>query len=259
MLFNKIKELKKSRPSAVKQYVLPPSAPFVEQYREILENATHLLIGGTTGSGKSVLLNGLLHTALALYAPGDVSFVLIDPKIVELSPYKNLPHTLRYETEPEEVVTLLRQVYGMMMDRYAKMEQTGDKKYKGTKVIIVIDELADLLMSDCGKAVKSELVKILQKGRAANIMCIMATQSPARKVLSAELVLNVPNRIALYCGNAIESKQIIGEKGAEDLPWHGSCLYKHPGKNGLERLDNIPVFCDDELKDRIAWWTRQAA
>lgn len=242
-----------------RSYLLPPSAAYVEKYADILENATHLLIGGTTGSGKSVILNGLLHTALALYGPGDMSFILIDPKIVELSAYKRLPHTLRYETEPEEVLALLRQIYGFMMDRYAEMDKTGAKKYNGTKVVIVIDELADLLMSAYGKAIKAELVKILQKGRAANIMVIMATQSPSRKVLSAELVLNVPNRIALYCDNAIESKQVIGCKGAENLPWHGSCLYKYPGKGEPERLDGVPLFTDEEITERIRWWTKQAA
>ena len=112
-------------------------------------------------------------------------------------------------------------------------------------------------MSAYGKAIKAEMVKILQKGRAASIMVIMATQSPSRRVLSAELVLNVPNRIALYCDNAIESKQIIGVKGAESLPWHGSCLYKFPGPDGLERMNNIPVIPEEDLKERIAWWTRQ--
>ena len=259
MLLNAIKKVIGCTPKMPKQYLLPPSAPYVERYRDILENATHLLIGGTTGSGKSVILNGLLHTALALYGPGDMSFVLIDPKIVELSAYKRLPHTLRYETEPEEILALLRQIYGFMMDRYEQMDRTGEKKYHGTKIVIVIDELADLLMSEYGRDIKKELVKILQKGRAASIMVIMATQSPSRKILSAELVLNVPNRIALYCDNAIESKQIIGTKGAEDLPWHGSCLYKYPGKGEAERLDGVPVFSDHELNDRISWWTRQAA
>lgn len=260
MLFNRIKSVFKETP--VKRdnvYQLPPSASYVERYREILENATHLLIAGTTGSGKSVILNGLLHTALALYGPGDMSFCLIDPKIVELSAYKNVPHVLRYETEPEEVLSLLRQIYGFMMDRYEQMDRTGDKKYRGTKIVVVIDELADLFMSPCGKEIKAELVKLLQKGRAANIMVIMATQSPARRILSAELVLNTPNRIALYCDNAIESKQILGVKGAEELGYRdGSCLYKVPGK-GIERINNIPVFSDHELNSRIAWWTRQAA
>ena len=87
----------------------------------------------------------------------------------------------------------------------------------------------------------------------------MATQSPARRILSAELVLNCPNRIALYCDNAIESKQILGVKGAEELGYRdGSCLYKEPGK-GIERINNIPVFPDSELYNRIKWWTRQAA
>ena len=260
MLFNRIKSVFKETPvKQTKMYQLPPSAAYVERYQDILENATHLLIAGTTGSGKSVILNGLLHTALALYGPGEMSFILIDPKIVELSAYKRLPHTLRYETEPEEVLALLRQIYGFMMDRYEEMDKTGEKKYSGTRIVIVIDELADLLMSSCGRDIKAELVKILQKGRAAAITVIMATQSPSRKILSAELVLNIPNRIALYCDNAIESKQIIGVKGAEELPWHGSILYKHPGKDGLERFDGVPVFTDHELKDRINWWTRQTA
>lgn len=259
MLFGKIKEKYNKPVKTVKQYVLPPSAPYVERYADILENATHLLIGGTTGSGKSVLLNGLMHTALALYGPGDMSFILIDPKIVELSPYKRLPHVLRYESDPQEILSLLRQVYGFMMDRYEQMERTGDKKYKGTKIVIVIDELADLLMSEYGRDIKKELVKLLQKGRAASIMLILATQSPSRKILSAELVLNIPNRIALYCDNAIESKQILGVKGAEELGYRdGSCLYKEPGKP-VERLENIPVFADAELNNRIAFWTRQAA
>lgn len=269
MLFNTIKKMaaycadyqKQTAPvkQANKVYQLPASATYVEKYREILENATHLLIGGTTGSGKSVLLNGLMHTALALYGPGEMSFCLIDPKIVELSPYKNVPHVLRYETEPAEVLALLRQVYGFMMDRYEEMNRTGDRKYNGTKIVIVIDELADLLMSEYGRDIKKELVKLLQKGRAASIMVIMATQSPSRKILSAELILNCPNRLALYCDNAIESKQIIGEKGAEDLGYRdGSCLYKEPGK-AVERFEKIPVFSDSELNARIAFWAKQAA
>lgn len=242
-----------------RQYLLPLSAAYIPKYKDMLENATHLLIGGTTGSGKSVILNGLLHTALALYGPGDMSFILIDPKIVELSAYKKLPHTLRYETDPAEVLALLRQVYGFMMDRYEQMDRTGERKYNGTKLVIVVDELADLLMSSKGKEIKAELVKLLQKGRAANIMLILATQSPSRKILSAELVLNIPNRLALYCDNAIESKQIIGEKGAEELGYRdGTCLYKEPGKH-VEKLSGVPVIPEQDLNERIAWWTRQAA
>lgn len=267
MLFNTIKKMaayckEYSQTAPVvrsRHYLLPPSAAYIPKYKDMLENATHLLIGGTTGSGKSVILNGLLHTALALYGPGDMSFILIDPKIVELSTYKKLPHTLRYETDPAEVLALLRQVYGFMMDRYEQMDRTGERKYNGTKIVIVIDELADLLMSSHGKAIKAELVKLLQKGRAANIMLILATQSPSRKILSAELVLNIPNRLALYCDNAIESKQIIGEKGAEKLGYRdGTCLYKEPGKH-VEKLSGVPVIPENDLTERVAWWTRQAA
>lgn len=241
-------------------YLLPPSARYVEKYQEVLENATHLLIGGTTGSGKSVILNGLLHTALALYGPGDMSFILIDPKIVELSPYKNLPHTLRYETGPEDILDVLRQVYDVMMIRYEEMDRKGLRKYDGTKIVIVVDELADLLFSAHGKAIKAELIKLLAKGRAANIMLILATQSPSRRTLSADLLLNIPNRIALYCDSAIESKQIIGIKGAEELGYRdGTALYKKPGQAEAEKWTSVPVFSDDELYERIKWWTRQAA
>lgn len=242
-----------------RQYLLPPSAAYIPRYKDMLENATHLLIGGTTGSGKSVILNGLLHTALALYGPGDMSFILIDPKLVELSSYEKLPHTLRYETEPGEVLALLRKIYGFMMDRYAEMKKNGEKKYNGTKLVVVIDELSDLFMSNKGREIKAELIKLLQKGRAANIMLILATQSPSRKTLSAELVLNIPNRLALYCDNAIESKQIIGEKGAEELGYRdGTCLYKEPGKH-VEKLSGVPVIPEHDLTERIAWWTKQAA
>ena len=247
MLFNTIKKMAaycKEYPQTVpavrsRQYLLPPSAAYIPRYKDMLENATHLLIGGTTGSGKSVILNGLLHTALALYGPGDMSFILIDPKLVELSAYEKLPHTLRYETDPAEVLTLLRQVYDFMMDRYAEMRKIGDKKYNGTKLVVVIDELSDLLMSKKGREIKEELIKLLQKGRAANIMLILATQSPSRKILSAELVLNIPNRLALYCDNAIESKQIIGEKGAEELGYRTAHAFI---KNRESMLKNCPAF-----------------
>ena len=270
MLFNRYKAMQaaNNRPiiggtsavAPVKTYRLPSSASYVEKYAEILKTATHLLIGGTTGSGKSVVLNGLMHTALALYAPSQMAFVLIDPKIVELSAYKNLPHTARYESDPEEVLTLLRRLYAVMMERYEEMNKTGDKLYKGQRIVVVIDELADLLMSEYGKAIKAELVKLLQKGRAAAITIIMATQSPSRRVLSAELVLNVPNRFALFCQNAIESKQIIGCKGAETLGWRdGSALYMAPGMREPEYLTGVPVIPEDELKARIRFWMAQAA
>ena len=239
-----------------KTYLLPPSAAYCPWYKDIIENATHLLIAGETGSGKSVVLNGIIHTALALYGPGDVSFCMIDPKIVELSPYKNLPHTVRYETEPEKVLALLQDIYAFMMKRYEEMDAKHIRKYQGAKLVVVIDELADLLLSPSGNAIKKEIVRLLQKGRAANIMMICATQAPSREILSPSLVLNMTNRIALHCANAIESRQIINEKGAENLPAHGSALYKAPN-TPVTRINGIPFWSDEELNKRIEWWTRQ--
>ena len=128
-----VPSVRPSAPSAKKEYVLPKSAAYTPWYKDILENATHLLIAGETGSGKSVVLNGILHTALALYAPGEMSFCLIDPKMVELSPYEDLPHTVRYETEPEDVLALLRDVYDFMMKRYEEMGSAGLEDRRGRR------------------------------------------------------------------------------------------------------------------------------
>ena len=245
-----------SAPSAPKNWVLPSSvvSPW---YKDILENATHLMVAGATGSGKSVVLNGLLHTALALYTPEDLGLVLIDPKEIELVSYSNLPHTMEFETEPEDILALLDKLYEIMTERYAEMKEKRVKKYTGKKILVVVDELADLLYNKkYGAEIKMALTRLLAKARAANITIICATQAPNRTTLSADLVLNITNRIALNCDTAIESKQIVGVKGAESLPWHGSCLYKAPGQ-GVKRIDGIPFYSDDELNERIDFWEDQ--
>lgn len=246
-----------SAPSVKKEYVLPKSAAYTPWYKDILENATHLMVAGASGSGKSVVLNGILHTALALYAPGEMSFCLIDPKEIELYPYKDLPHTVRFETEPEQILALLDDIYAFMMKRYAEMKEQGVKKYNGSKLLVVVDELSDLVYDrKYGKDIKMALTRLLAKARAANIVIICATQAPNRKTLSADMVLNITNRIALRCDTNIESKQVVGVVGAEDLPRYGSCLYKEPGEK-VRRIDGIPFFTDEELKERINYWLEQ--
>ena len=246
----------KIAPSAPKNWVLPSSvvSPW---YKDILENATHLMVAGATGSGKSVVLNGILHTALALYTPEDLGLVLIDPKEIELIGYSNLPHTMEFETEPEDILALLNNLYEIMTERYTEMKEKRIKKYTGKKILVVVDELADLLYNKkYGAEIKMSLTRLLAKARAANITIICATQAPNRTTLSADLVLNITNRIALNCKSAIESKQIVGVKGAESLPWHGSCLYDAPGQ-GVKRIDGIPFYSDDELNERIDFWEDQ--
>ena len=194
-------------------------------YADILRQS-HTLIAGQTGSGKSVMLNGILTTACK---QGNNGLILVDPKRVELRDYKHLPNTLAYANTPAETVTALNKAIGIMESRYKQMEREGKKQYEGDPVLVVIDELADLLISTECKTIKRQLQTLTALGRAALVKCIVATQQPSRRMLPAELTLNFPSRVALHCQTAIESRQVINEKGAEELPMYGQCLYLRPG------------------------------
>ena len=231
------------------------SAEIDEQLIDMFDS-THLLIGGETKSGKSTLLNAIMLSAIAKYTPAEVMFCLVDPKRVELSQYKNIPHTISFVKEATDVPHLLNYVCRYMENEYDRMESIGIRKSDRPHIYIVIDEIADLMVSSCSKEIQVGLQKILQKGRAANIHIIACTQSPSRKTLPAELVLNFTNRVALHCASAIESRQILNEKGAENIPELGMCLYKAPMK-GIRLLSGIPCFTDEEIKSRVAFWEAQ--
>ena len=233
----------------------PQNAKCVKRYIDMMDSP-HLLIAGQTGSGKSTLLNGILYSALAMKCPAEAMFVLIDVKHVELSPYKKLPHVWKFVTEADDVPSVLHTINRYMDSEYTAMEQAGIRKSTSTHIYIVIDELADLLMSAHSRDIKYEMQRILQKGRAANIHIIACTQSPSRKTLPAELVINFTNRIALPCVSAIESRQIINKAGAEKLKGYGTALYMSPMKE-IETLTGIPVFTDAEIKERIDFWVNQ--
>lgn len=232
-----------------------PSAVYVEQYKEMLE-APHLLIAGTSGSGKSTVLNGILMTAMALYAPCDAQFILIDPKIVELAQYKKLPHVLDFVTESKDVPDVLERVNDYMNEEYMRMERKGIRQSNGTHLYLFIDELADLMISDEKRTIQRLLQRILAKGRASNIHVIACTQAPNRKVIPAELVLNFTNRVALRCLNSIESRQIINQSGAEKLIGYGKAFYLSP-KNGITELNGIPFYSDGEIDEMVSFWVGQ--
>ena len=240
-------------PSAPKNWVLPSSAPNMD-YAGMLKS-THLLIAGTTGSGKSVVLNGIMHTALTLLSPDDAEFILVDPKIVELSPYKNLPHVREYLTEDEEVADMLESVYDEMMERYKDMDDKGIRKYDGKDLYIIIDELADLMTKGYAKRIKTGLQLLLQKARAARIHVIAATQAPNRKIIPAEVILNFTDRIALRCLSSIESRQILTVSGAEKIKGYGKAMYLSPSA-GITWI-NIPFYSDEDLEQIIDFWEDQ--
>ena len=188
-----------------------------------LVSAPHVLIAGATGSGKSTMIHGIINEILK--QGGSVG--LIDPKRVELSPYKNIAKF--YAVEIDSIKRWLDGVIQTMEDRYAYMEKNGLRdKCPYQHLFVIIDELADLMVQD-KKGISARLQRITQLGRACNIHLIAATQAPDRTyTLPAPLKLNFTDRVALRCSDTIESKQIIGQKGAEMLPPYGFCIWKSP-------------------------------
>lgn len=210
----------------------------------------HVLIAGATGSGKSVMLNSMMYTLLT-YQPTEKQVMLIDPKRVELSAYKRVPHCKGYAFENSDILVLLRKACAIMEARYAEMDRKCLKKYDGSDLYIIIDEFADLMVT-MPKEVSPLVQRLAQLGRAAKVHVWLCTQAPNRQVLKANVVLNFTDRLALHCNDKMESRQIIGEAGAETLPRYGKGIYKSP--EGL-RLMDIPYTPDDELANRIRFWT----
>lgn len=220
-------------------------------YKDMLQQP-HLLIAGATGSGKSVVINALIYTAL-YSSPAGAQFVLIDPKRVELVDYKRLPHTLRYASEPGEVVQALQYAVSITESRYKNMQRRGIKKYDGSNVYVVIDELADLMTTN-KRRVQPLLQRLAQIGRAANIHIIAATQCPLAKVIPTEIKVNFDARVALRTRSAQDSRNILGITGAERLPRFGQGYYMTP--EGTQRY-YIPMYSGEELNSRVQWWRKQ--
>lgn len=209
----------------------------------------HILVAGASGSGKSVFINSMLYTLLT-YQPYEKQIMLIDPKRVELSAYKKVPHCIGYAYENADILVLLQRACEIMEKRYEEMEKRGIKKWDGGDLYIVIDEFADLMVT-MPNEVTPLIQRLAQLGRAASVKTIIATQAPNRQVLRANIVLNYNDRIALHCNDKIESRQIIGEKGAETLPRYGKAIYKSPEGT---RLMDIPFTPESDILGRINLW-----
>lgn len=214
----------------------------------------HVLIAGATGSGKSVLINSLIYTAL-YDAPTKTRFILIDPKRVELCDYKRLPHTMTYASEPPEIVAAIHSAVDLMESRYRDMQRRRLKRYDGPDVYIIIDEYADLVTVQ-KKQVLNPLCRLAQLGRACKIHLIIATQRPTREILSGQIKVNVDARVALRCPTAQDSRNIINIKGAELLPRYGEGYYLTPDTM-QPVLVPIPLTEESELERIRAWWKAQ--
>lgn len=203
-------------------------------YNHMLNNP-HLLIAGTTGSGKSTLIDCLIYQQIV--AGG--SLVLIDPKHVGLLRWRNAPGVLHVVDEPAEAAPMLARCVAAMERRYRELAARGETDNGGNALTIIVDEFAALTMRD--KTVVSPLLDLAQMGRAAGIQLILATQSPSRQVITPAIRLNMPAAVALRCQSAIESRQIIGQAGAECLPRWGQGIYMAPDLMQPVQVDLPPV------------------
>lgn len=217
---------------------------------EVLLSQIHVLIGGRTGAGKSVLIAGILYTAM-IHDPKKLRLILIDPKRVELATFRAAPHVDLYASEPPEMLRALQTCENIMDMRYQTMQAMGEKCSREPPIYIVIDELADLL-DTCGKPALKTLKRILQLGRAAGIHVIAATQHISRATLPAALQVNFPAIVALPQRSAIESRQMIGTRGAESLEV-GEAYIMTP-ENRQPRRVHIQRVSNADISDSLHLW-----
>ncbi|WP_440679893.1 DNA translocase FtsK 4TM domain-containing protein [Candidatus Pelagibacter sp. HIMB1517] len=224
-----------------------------------LVSMPHLLIAGTTGSGKSVCINTLILSVLYRHTPETCKLILIDPKMLELSVYQGIPHLLSpVITEPKKATSALKWTVREMETRYRKMTEEGVRnisgfnekaKKEGKKVmpyiIVVVDEMADLMMVS-GKQVENYIQRLAQMARAAGIHIIMATQRPSVDVITGTIKANFPTRISFQVTSKIDSRTILGEQGAEQLLGKGDMLFM----SSASRMIRIhgPFVSDSEIE-----------
>ena len=217
-------------------------------FEEMLQQP-HLLIAGATGSGKSVLVNGLLYTALR-HSPAKVRLVLLDLKRVELGLWRSLPHVLRYASEPGDLTASLDFALEETDRRYRALQRQGRRRWEGPELYVVIDELADLMTTQKRQA-QPRIQRLCQLGRAAGVHVIAATQCPIAAVIPTPIKVNFDARVGLRTACAQDSRNILGVTGCESLPRHGEGYYKSP--EGVARWE-IPYIPDAQLEALAAWW-----
>ncbi|SFN25088.1 DNA translocase FtsK [Dokdonella immobilis] len=256
-----------------------------------LAKMPHLLVAGTTGSGKSVALNAMVLSLLYKASATDVRMIMIDPKMLELSVYEGIPHLLApVVTDMKEAANALRWCVAEMERRYKLMAAVGvrnlagfnkkvrDEEAKGTPlldplfrpdasqpmmkaepltplpyIVVIIDEFADMMMI-VGKKVEELIARLAQKARAAGVHLILATQRPSVDVITGLIKANIPTRIAFQVSSKIDSRTILDQSGAETLLGHGDMLYLPPGTATPERVHG--AFVDDHEVHKVVEWLR---
>lgn len=214
-------------------------ATYTYTYLQDMLAQPHLLIAGATGSGKSVLLNSLIYTALC-NSPNTAWFVLIDPKRVELAKYRRLPHTMAYACETEDCINALQRVADTMEQRFATMQRNGQTETTEPHIYVFVDEFAPLIIS-AKKRIEPLFMRISMLGRAAHIHLILCTQRPTRDIITGAVKVNIDARIALRCPTAQDSRNIIGTGEAATLPRYGQAYYLTPQTMQPELLQIMQI------------------
>jgi S-DNA-T family DNA segregation ATPase FtsK/SpoIIIE len=237
-----------------------------------LAKAPHLLIAGATGSGKSVCMNTLIMSLLFKFTPSELRLILVDPKVVELEMYTPLPHLITpVVNDPQKVPLALRWAVNEMEKRYRMMAKVKAKNLAGFNsrphepepviddwgnevpaklpiLVVIVDELADVMMTDAKSDVETSIARIAQKGRAAGVHIVIATQRPSTNIITGVIKANLPTRIAFRVGAIVDSRVILDQKGAETLLGRGDMLFIPPGSANLERIQGAMVDDPDTQK-----------
>ncbi|WP_241517573.1 DNA translocase FtsK [Campylobacter blaseri] len=241
--------------------------PFITDLKKL----PHLLIAGTTGSGKSVGINSMLLSLLFRNSPKTLKLIMIDPKMLEFSIYNDIPHLLTpVITDPKKAITALSNLVNEMEKRYKAMTETRTKNIEnynnkalknGQKpmpyIVVIIDELADLMMTS-GKDVEFYIARLAQMARASGIHLILATQRPSVNVVTGLIKANMPSRISFRVGQKIDSKVILDQMGADSLLGRGDMLFTPPSSPGVIRL-HAPFTSEEEIISVVEYLKAQQA
>ncbi len=239
--------------------------PFVTDLKKL----PHLLIAGTTGSGKSVGINAMLLSLLYRNSPDTLKLLMIDPKMLEFSIYNDIPHLLTpVITKPKHAITALANMVNEMERRYKILSQSKTKNIENYNekakkqglphipyIVVIIDELADLMMTS-GKEVEFYISRLAQMARASGIHLLVATQRPSVDVVTGLIKANLPSRISFKVGQKIDSKVILDASGADSLLGRGDMLFTPPGSSGLIRL-HAPYASEEEIEKVVEYLKKQ--
>ena len=245
-----------------------------------LSRAPHMLIAGSTGSGKSVCMNTLIMSLLFKFSPEQLRLILVDPKVVEMAAYASIPHLITpVVNDPKKVPLALRWGVNEMERRYRLMAKVLAKDIKTFNsrvpenppvldddgepipaklpfLVIIIDELADIMMTEAKKDVENSICRIAQKGRAAGIHLVIATQTPRKDVITGMIKANLPVKIAFKVGSNMDSRVILDTGGAEKLLGMGDLLFCPPGASNLERIQ-MTLVTDSEIQRIVDFCSSQ--